>query len=74
MRSLTRSAMPSQAKPCASRQHCHPMHRKTLMRLTAILALLALAACGAAGPPQAPKPGLTMTGEVAVGIGNNGTN
>ena len=44
------------------------------MRPFAILALLALAACGASGPPDAPKPGVTMTGEVAMGIANNGTN
>ena len=29
---------------------------------------LLLAACGAAGAPEAPSPGLTITGEASAGI------
>jgi hypothetical protein len=40
------------------------------MRPLAFLALLALAACGADGVPRkpAPKPGVTISGEAAVGV------
>ena len=35
-----------------------------------LLACLALAACGADGAPEPPtKPGLALTGQVAVGVG-----
>jgi predicted small lipoprotein YifL len=41
-----------------------------VIRLLAIAAILALAACGVDGPPKAPttKPGVSVTGEVAVGV------
>ncbi|WP_374397372.1 hypothetical protein [Tabrizicola sp.] len=40
-----------------------------------LLACLTLAACGADGPPETPKkpanPGITMSGEVGVGVVSN---
>jgi predicted small lipoprotein YifL len=41
-----------------------------MIRLLALVAVLALAACGVEGPPKvpAPKTGVSVTGEVAVGV------
>jgi hypothetical protein len=38
------------------------------MRTLAFLAFLALAACGAAGEPEAPTPGLSISGEASMGV------
>ncbi len=40
------------------------------MRAIALLALLAVAACGADGAPTkpAPRPGVSISGEAAVGV------
>jgi hypothetical protein len=38
------------------------------LTLPALLACLTLTACGADGDPQAPTPGITMTGEAEVGV------
>jgi predicted small lipoprotein YifL len=41
-----------------------------MTRILALAGILALAACGVDGPPKtpAPKPGVSVTGEVAVGV------
>ncbi len=41
-----------------------------MTRLVALAALLALAACGVDGPPKTPasKTGVSVSGEVAVGV------
>ncbi len=43
------------------------------MRLIAFFLALTLAACGADGPPEpvATKPGISIGGEVSVGISGN---
>ena len=38
------------------------------MKLITLLALTLLSACGVAGAPQAPEPGVTITGEARAGI------
>jgi hypothetical protein len=51
-----------------------PDERMPMPRLL-LLACLTLAACGADGPPETPKkpanPGITMSGEVGVGVVSN---
>ena len=41
-----------------------------MIRLLALAAILAVAACGVDGPPNAPAPktGVSVTGEIAVGV------
>ena len=38
----------------------------------ALVLLLTLAACGAAGAPEAPQPGLTISGTATMGIARDG--
>ena len=41
------------------------------MKYLSIIALLGLTACGADGPPErptTPKPGVTVSGEAAIGV------
>ena len=39
-----------------------------MTRVLTLLAMLTLAACGADGAPSANEPGLTMSGEVEMGV------
>ncbi len=38
------------------------------MKYAALAAVLALAACGADAPPQAPTPGVSISGEARIGV------